>query len=109
MSFLKKNFSPVGSQSGKRDTPSGDVLGPNIFSYITNDNLAAVKAAGYFNTPERDGLRDILLKHDIIHVSSDVDQANPNSIQFTVIEVATSPVSPSLTNITIEARDINAA
>ena len=113
MAFLEKNFSPVGSQSAKRDltTPAppikpqitGDPLGPNLFSFITAQALEDVKVSGYFNE-----LRNRIYRFDLFHVSSKVNEVNPDDVEFTIIDIATSSLSPSTANIVVGGADVNA-
>ena len=74
--------------------------GPQVFSYSSADAFATVKGAGYFNA-----LRDRLQVHDMIIVAG----STGGTATYTIIFVATAPVSPSAVNITTSALDVNAA
>jgi hypothetical protein len=58
MSFLRKNFGPIGGQSRK-----GIGGAPAMWSYKTDDVHAVVDGAGYFNE-----VRNLLSIGDIIYV-----------------------------------------
>lgn len=58
MSFLRKNFGPIGGQSRK-----GIGGAPAVWSYKTDDAHAVVDGAGYFNE-----VRNLLSIGDIIWV-----------------------------------------
>ena len=68
MSFIRKNFSPVGSQSRRG-------VSPQQFSYITRDTLAAVKANGYFprdnESVDKNGMLNVFTPNDVISVIAD--------------------------------------
>lgn len=59
MSFLRKNFGPIGGQARK-----GIGGAPALWSYKTDDAHAAVDAAGYFNE-----IRALLSVGDLIYVA----------------------------------------
>ena len=93
MAFVINNFSPLGGQAR-----SG--VGVQLWSYTSDDNLAAIVTAGYFNE-----LRDQVYVGDIIMVQADTG----NTPLLGIIHFALVPRSPLATNVTIDAADINAA
>lgn len=108
MSFIANNFGPVGGFHGsdKESNASGFAL----YSYITPDDLATVKTAGYFNE-----LRDQVFQGDVIYVGSNQlhDPENPtpkDSInnEYTMIYFDSVPESPSTGNVTLDSKDIQA-
>lgn len=74
--------------------------GPQVWSYSSTDAFATVKGAGYFND-----LRDQLQVHDMIIVAG----STGGTVTYTIIFVATCPASPSTSNVTTSALDVNAA
>ena len=71
MSFIRLNFSTVGSQSRRG-------VSPQQFSYISSDTLAVIKANGYFpNTGGANGMLGNFSPNDIISV---VAEAPPDPI-----------------------------
>ena len=50
MAFLLTNFAPMGNPSKRLSDESGTLKGaPTLWSYATNDVIATLIAAGYFN------------------------------------------------------------
>ena len=100
MAFVLKQLNPIGGQSRSRKViPAGsgatsDVT-PALWSYFhATDNLAAVKAAGYFNTA-----RNLLSPGDAILFS-----ANGAACDIITINAV-----PQTGNVTTQTADINSA
>lgn len=67
MAFVLKNLNPIGGQSKANGDPANEGA-PAAYSYITNDTIAVVNTAGYFNDAS-----NVLGVYDSIRVVSDVD------------------------------------
>lgn len=93
MALVINDFTPIGGQGR-----SG--VGVQLFSYKSVDNLAAIVTAGYFND-----LRDQVYVGDVIVVQADTG----NTPLLSLVHFAVVPRSPLVTNVTIDAADINAA
>jgi hypothetical protein len=63
MAFDQSNFAPVGGQSRRGKAPM-------VWSYATEDALADVDGAGYFDNgaTANTGMRNLLKPGDLIHV-----------------------------------------
>lgn len=63
MAFNKENLNPIGGQSRRGKAPM-------VWSYATEDALATVDGAGYFDngSTTNTGMRNVLKPGDIIHV-----------------------------------------
>lgn len=98
MSFVQNQLNPIGGQSRRRQGAGAGVAAPALWSYFhATDNLAAIKATGYFNT-----VRDMLSPGDMI-----VFSANGASVDIVTINAA--PVGPAPADVTIQTADINSA
>lgn len=73
MAFIRKDFSPVGSQSRRGNSPQQ-------FSYSTTDTLAVVKANGYFPNSPTSGLNNMLGNFSPNDIISVVAEAPPDPI-----------------------------
>ena len=94
MAFVLKQLNPIGGQSRRRAGAASEA-GPAVWSYFhATDNLAAVKAAGYFNA-----VRGMLSPSDVIHFSA-------NGAAVSIITVNAVPASG---DVTIHTADINSA
>lgn len=73
MTFIRKDFSPVGAQARAG-------VAPQKFSYITTDSLATVKANGYMprdnTSTDKDGMLGVVSPNDIISVVHDAPPAD---------------------------------
>lgn len=100
MAFALKQLNPIGGQSRSRKVipaGSGDTsdVTPAVWSYFhASDNLAAVKAAGYFNTA-----RNLLSPGDVIIFSANGAAA----------DIITINAVPQTGNVTTQTADINSA
>lgn len=99
MSFIENNFSPVGGFHGS------NITGPNngvaVYSYITSDSLATVKATGYF-----DELVSKVFRGDIIYVGSNQLDDDSSDNEYTIIYIGGTP--PQQANVDTNPKDINA-
>lgn len=95
MALELDKFSPVGGFPGAPESAT------SVYSLATNDTLAVVKAAGYFNE-----LRDTLYEGDVIIVSANLEHHLPTVREFALISVLASPKTPSVDNVTIKTKDI---
>jgi len=100
--FIADNFSPVGGFHG--EDRADNETGIAVFSYITADTLAQVKAAGYFND-----LRDKVHQGDVIYCGSKQLDDDSSDDEYTIIYFDSAPLSPSTANLTVNSKDINAA
>ena len=98
MAFELLNLLPCGGQSRPRkSTPAGSATAAGVaqWSYFSaTDNLAAIKAAGYFNEA-----RNLLSPGDSIQVSE-----NGAAGSFIFVNAV-----PQTGNVTIHSADINSA
>ena len=99
MAFVLNDLNAIGGQGRPtKTTPPGGTQpdgGPAVWSYAsTADNLAAVKAAGYFNE-----VRGLLAPGDVIFFR-DVGAA---------VDIITVDAVPATGNVTVETADINSA
>ena len=99
MAFIRTDFSPVGAQSR-----AGVV--PQVFAYISADDLATIKASGYFpinSTDPKLNMLGIFKSQDWIMVTHDTG----GTIGFAIIFILNdgSDGNP----ITTQTVDINAA
>ena len=99
--FIPGNFSPVGGFHGENKTDNQ--TGIAIYSYITADTLAQVKAAGYFNA-----LRNKVYQGDVVLCGSKQLDDDSSDNEYTIIYFNAVFLSPSTGNITMESTDINA-
>lgn len=67
MAFVLKNLNPIGGQSKANGVVANEGA-PAFYSYITNDTVADVNTAGYFNSAS-----SILGVYDSIRAVVDVD------------------------------------
>ena len=99
MAFILNQLNPIGGQSrSRKSVPQGTptASGPATWSYFhAADNLAAVKATGYFNEA-----RNLLSAGDFILFS---DDGAPVDI------VTVNAVPAPGTDVTIQTADINSA
>lgn len=99
MAFILNQLNPIGGQSRPRkSTPAGaaTAAGPAVWSYFhASDNLAAIKATGYFNE-----VRGLLSPGDMIFFS-----ANGASGDHVFVNAVPAPG----TDVTIQTADINSA
>ena len=102
MAFIEDNFGPVGAFHGRILTNPFD--GMAVYSYITTDTLAVVKAGGYFND-----LRDQVYNRDVVYVSSNQPTADSFNNEYTIIMFNFVARSPATTNVSVDSQDINAA
>lgn len=95
MAFIQNDLNPIGGQSRANKRGAGvGVMG--LWSYFhASDNLAAVKATGYF-----DGARELLTPGDVILFSA-------NGAAIDIITIALVPAPGS--DVTVAATDINSA
>lgn len=100
MAFIRTDFSPVGSQGR-----AGVV--PQVFSYTTPDNLAAVKASAYFplenGVSDKNGMLGVFSTNDIIHVVTETG----GTAAFAIIFILNDGSDGNA--ITTNTLDINAA
>lgn len=98
MAFVLNQLLPLGGQSRPRkSTPQGSATagGVAMWSYFhATDNLAAIKAAGYFNDA-----RNLLSPGDAI-----VFSANGAAVDIVTINAV-----PATGNVTSQTADINSA
>lgn len=99
MAFIRTDFSPAGAQAR-----AGVV--PQMFSYISADSLATIKASGYFpidSTNPKLNMLGVLKSNDSIMVTHDTG----GTIGFSIIFILNdgSDGNP----ITTQTVDINAA
>lgn len=96
MSFVQNDLNPIGGQSRaqKRQAATKGAIGLWSYFHLT-DNLAAVKATGYFN-----GARDLLTPGDVILFSDD-----GASVDIITVNAVPAPG----TDVTIQTTDINSA
>ncbi len=76
MSFIRKDFSPVGAQARAG-------AAPQKFSYVTRDTLAVVKANSYFprenGSVDKNGMLGVFSPNDIISVVHDLPPVDLNT------------------------------
>lgn len=99
MAFILNQLNPVGGQSRPRKSvPQGTptASGPAVWSYFhATDNLAAVKATGYFNEA-----RNLFSAGDAIMFSA-------NGAAMDIITINAVPAVG--TDVTVQVADINSA
>ena len=100
MAFVDKQFVAVGGQSRPRKQVPGGAgtsdAGPAVWSYFhASDNLAAIKATGYFND-----VRFLLSPGDVIIFS-----ANGAAVDIVTVNAVPAPG----TDVTVQTADINSA
>lgn len=95
MALVQNQLNPIGGQSRANKRLAG-VGNMGLWSYFhASDNLAAIKAAGYFNN-----VRELLTPGDAILFS-----ANGAAIDIVTIALVPAPGS----DVTMAATDINSA
>lgn len=102
--FIAANFGVVGGQPGAKDLNDAFGSGINEFSYTTEDTLAEVKTAGYFNE-----LRDQVTINDLIHVVSNSADEDPTAREFSIIQFEDVFRSPDPSDLTMLDKDIQAS
>lgn len=99
MAFILNQLNPIGGQSRPRKSvPQGSPVasGVGVWSYFhASDNLAAIKATGYFNEA-----RNLLSAGDVIIFS-----ANGAAVDIVTINAVPAPG----TDVTCQTADINSA
>ena len=93
MPLIETDFSPIGGQASAG-------VGMQVFSYTSPDTLATIVGTGYFNN-----LRDRVNSGDaVVYTGTNGGTKEHGIIFFDVV-----PKSPLVTDVTINALDINAA
>ncbi len=95
MALIQNNLNPIGGQSRANKRGAGvGVMG--LWSYFhASDNLAAIKATGYFNA-----VRELLTPGDAILFS-----ANGAAVDIVTINAVPAPG----TDVTVQTADVNSA